>query len=83
MIAAFYGATVAYYATLEKMLAAMTADEAEAYRQRHREMLAQQRLDASEEVRRAREWIVTEGLQGDYAAQLLAFARDLAARRIN
>lgn len=64
-------------------LARMSPEQRASYLAEQRELRENEELESSDEVRLAREYIAEDGLRGEFADQLLGFARDLARRRRN
>lgn len=79
MMAALAGAAAAY----GQALAAMTPKTRAEYFLRQAKREREERLEASSEVRLAREMITAHGLDEDHGGMLLSFARELVVRREN
>ena len=72
-------AAVAY----SENLAAWPPEKRRAYVLRMQEQRENELLESFDEVLLARQYIADDGLRGEFAEQLLAFARHLARRRMN
>lgn len=74
---------IAVVSAYVEQLAAMSPEARAAFLARQREQRENEELERSDELRLAREYIASDDLRGQFAEQLLDFARGLARRRRN